>query len=275
MIFYEKQSEDFKVYRTEELSYPSHLHENIELFYCENGKIDVTCNFEKNTLKEGMWMIVMPNTEHSYISVGKCQGVMIFIKPTYLSSLSQHLDTIPENPFVICNTGLLRNCIEVLLHPQDSYPGLLESKGALYLIMGTLFRLCRFTEHIRTPSELSFSDILDYISKNFRHSLTLEDIATKFGLNYSYFSRMFKKKFGCTFRNYLNELRIDHAKYMLISTTLPITDICFECGFTTQRSFNRAFLSVAGCTPKEYRKKSGISTKNQGAHGACRYSMDD
>lgn len=63
--------------------------------------------------------------------------------------------------------------------------------------------------------------------------------------------------------NYLvNSFRADHAKTLLSTTKIKILDIALDCGYANERSFYRAFFSVTGMTPGQYRRsKRTLSTQ--------------
>ena len=96
-------------------------------------------------------------------------------------------------------------------------------------------------------------DVLGFIEKNFSNEITLDDIARSVGVNPSYLSRTFSDKIGYPITKYINEIRVDYAKSLLLSTDTPITDIAFSSGFKSIRTFNRVFMEHTGTTPKEYR----------------------
>jgi AraC-like DNA-binding protein len=68
------------------------------------------------------------------------------------------------------------------------------------------------------------------------------------------FCKYFKKSTKKTFITFLIELRICHAKKLLIENLCSISEICYASGFDNLSNFNRAFKSLARMTPKEYRK---------------------
>jgi AraC-like DNA-binding protein len=82
----------------------------------------------------------------------------------------------------------------------------------------------------------------------------LGDISARAGMGISTFCRVFKKRIGMSFVDYLHSIRINNAKKLLIQTHLYIDDICYECGFNNVSFFDRKFKEIAGMTPREYRK---------------------
>lgn len=93
-----------------------------------------------------------------------------------------------------------------------------------------------------------------YIQENCSDSgLSSQMVAEYLHINTSYFSEIFNKQMQESFSSYLNRIRIDNARKLLLSTKLPVYDIGFKCGFTTVQHFNRMFKKYTGMTPKQYR----------------------
>ncbi|MBK4216850.1 helix-turn-helix domain-containing protein [Paracoccus caeni] len=85
-------------------------------------------------------------------------------------------------------------------------------------------------------------------------STNMQTIAKKLGTDPATFSRSFKALTGMNFSTYLCAVRLGRARAMLADTSQPITDICFDSGFSNLSNFNRTFLRETGMTPRTYRK---------------------
>jgi len=94
-----------------------------------------------------------------------------------------------------------------------------------------------------------------YIAQHYHNQLKVYDIGAAIGLHPDYANTIFKKAFGCTLNEYLIETRISHAQRKLVTTTMNITNIAYDCGFNSISRFNAAFLKINGCTPREFRKR--------------------
>ncbi|GBR15214.1 AraC family transcriptional regulator [Asaia spathodeae] len=81
-------------------------------------------------------------------------------------------------------------------------------------------------------------------------------IAASLGMTASTFSRQFRALTGESFMGFLQRLRIGHACHLLTTTPLAVTDICRASGFGNLSNFNRAFLSLRGCTPRQFRQQA-------------------
>lgn len=94
----------------------------------------------------------------------------------------------------------------------------------------------------------------EYIRHNYQDDISLNDVASHVFLNSNYFSSLFKQKTGDTFRNYLRNIRIDKAKELLTSTNLRIYEIAMTVGYNEPSHFVRAFKSVTGKNPRDFRE---------------------
>ena len=83
-----------------------------------------------------------------------------------------------------------------------------------------------------------------------------ETIASTIGMTPSGFSRQFRAVTGETFMSFVQKLRIGHACHLLATTPKAVTDICREAGFSNLSNFNRVFLGLRGCTPRQFRQQS-------------------
>ena len=97
-------------------------------------------------------------------------------------------------------------------------------------------------------------EVATYIYNHYSERLILEDVAKKFNLSRSYLSKKFKSVTGFGFKEYIINVRIQHACELLLNTNKSITDIAFECGFNDSNYFGDAFRRTKGISPNKYRK---------------------
>ena len=96
--------------------------------------------------------------------------------------------------------------------------------------------------------------IITYISTHFHEPISLEILSDTFAVNKSYISRIFSQIFHISFPKYVNTIRVEHAKKLLLQSKVNITDIAIQCGYQNVPSFNRAFKNICGMTPSAYRQ---------------------
>lgn len=96
--------------------------------------------------------------------------------------------------------------------------------------------------------------ILQYVEENYNTALSTRDIAGRFFMNTSYFSKLFHEQMGCTFSNYLINVRVEKAKMMLTQTNMKLYDIAEAVGYTNVQYFSTIFKEKEGLTPSAFRQ---------------------
>jgi AraC-like DNA-binding protein len=86
--------------------------------------------------------------------------------------------------------------------------------------------------------------------------LTLEDLASVACLSPAHFNRVFHQLIGVPPVEYLTALRFQRARHLLLMTSLKITDICFEVGYTSTGSFTSRFTQMVGLSPRRLRDRA-------------------
>jgi len=104
-------------------------------------------------------------------------------------------------------------------------------------------------------SKLSKEFIVQYINLHYPENLYLENMAEIVGTTPKYFSNFFKKAMGVNFVEYLNRVKILHAKEMLKNTDIPISEIGEKTGYINSSTFTSTFKKYSGVSPTEYRKE--------------------
>jgi len=101
----------------------------------------------------------------------------------------------------------------------------------------------------------------DYLHAHLSASISLSDVAAAACLSPFHLLRVFQAVFHQTPHQYLNDCRLDRAKFLLERTRIPVTAICLECGFSSLGSFSALFHKCCGMSPRAWRKSHGIATE--------------
>lgn len=118
-----------------------------------------------------------------------------------------------------------------------------------------------FTRHLEysaqgTTSLQAIEVPVNYIREHFRDDLSIEQLANLAFLSVSALERRFKKYLHKTPKQFLNEVRLEHARKMLIDTQLPILDIALSCGYSDHSYFSGQFKALFGMLPSKLRKQA-------------------
>ncbi len=111
----------------------------------------------------------------------------------------------------------------------------------------------KILQNFNEEKKLKPRAVISYIQNHFTENIYLETLAETFHTSPSYLSRVIKKETSSTFSDYLNVLRINEAKKLLLNTRKPIKEIYETVGYNNRNTFIRIFKSITGTTPSDYR----------------------
>ena len=109
--------------------------------------------------------------------------------------------------------------------------------------------------HSMKGYSLLIRKVLTQIDYDLTADLSLKNLASQLNVNPSYLSTLFKKETGSTLTEYVNQKRIEHAIFLLNSSSLQIQMIAQYSGIPDVNYFTKTFKKIIGITPKEYRDK--------------------
>ena len=117
-----------------------------------------------------------------------------------------------------------------------------------------------FVPNVDADTIAMIDRVQSYIFERLKREIHMREVADLVGMGESAFSRFFKRNSGNSFTDYVTRLRISQACGLLADSRIPITDICFDVGYTNISNFNRLFRKVRGVTPSDYRRLAGQRT---------------
>lgn len=121
-----------------------------------------------------------------------------------------------------------------------------------FLIVNVKYFSQQFITH---ASDNSINAIVNYLNSNYQDDLSLKSIAEHFFLSTSYLSRQFTTEIGVGFHEYLSSIRVKYASDELLTSKRSIDEIAFNSGFSSSRTFSRAFKKFTHLTPHQYRQQ--------------------
>lgn len=125
-------------------------------------------------------------------------------------------------------------------------------------ILNHLMLLSCHQASMRTELPDSIRYLIKYMESNYTKPLTLDSLSDFAAINKYYLSREFKKYTGFSPNDYLITLRINQAKLLLNSTTMPASKIAHEVGIHDMNNFTNLFKKKTGMTPIQYRNSDLI-----------------
>ena len=255
MKFFHQYHTSPQIIHNNKINFEPHLHEAIEIIALFNGQTALSVDGESYTMSAGDFLIIFPNTVHSFYCDGEVDvGKFIFSVQAVPNLASLFDGSRPKCPIIkasdAASKGLDALSKEILECYSASSPSV--KSAYLFLLSAKLLELCELRH--RERSDDIVQQVFDYCQKNYRQSITQADVARALHISGSYLSHIFMYKLKINFCSYINILRINRACALLSQTKKSITEVADESGFSSLRTFNRAFARFVGTTPKDYRK---------------------
>lgn len=161
--------------------------------------------------------------------------------------------------------SLIYSSISIPFATNSSVIDFIEKKHYMYEIIQFLSEQFEMIMNATgNPSRNSvLDDILYYIDHNYQSNIKLETIAPLFGYNSAYLGKIFNKTVGESFNSYIDHMRIEHSKELLIQSTGKVYEIAEKVGYRNVDYFHKKFRKYVGESPAEFRKKNGILSEDE------------
>lgn len=258
--FYEKKFEKPHINTIQNLNFPAHLHDAVEIIYVKSGSIQVTIQDHSLEMTKGELAVVFPETVHAYRTAEpkKCDVILFIFDENMFGPFHNQLKrNHPLNPYL--ESHQVHNDILYALDRLEASSNEDASEflqGAwIQVILAHVLPLFHLEKNARPDNPDLTYRLVQYISLHFQEPMSLDTLAREMNVSKYYLSHVFSKKLKMGFHEYLNNIRLDYAQYLTRSTNHNFTRIWMDAGFESQRTFNRVFKEKYGSSPKEYRLK--------------------
>lgn len=224
------------------------------------------------------------NNAISYIDEKSCKiapNMLIIRKPKQLSNSKLHFKCyclhleIPEDNilyqdllsvpafFTLINENTYHALFESLMQHLIKQPSIKTDYFVLSKIFELIYRIKKDTTqnkivHYRNINNenISVQKAINHMKVNFSYPISLEDLGKLTGYSPNHFHRIFNTIVGISPQKYLENIRINQAKYLLIKNEMTITNIAYECGFSSHPHFSKIFKQRTLLTPYEFQQKN-------------------
>lgn len=254
-IIYQNIEQNFTVKITRNNCYPLHLHKEVEIFFVLDGAIDITIGSVTKNLTAGMFSIAFPNTVHETFTQNNSTAVMmIFDTELFPDFYSEFHNMTPENPFIDNSDfrRLIRPAIDSITECLETSCNTIDVrmlKGYVCVLLCHIFSALRLKASTDSTNDIT-ARIASYINSHFKEELSLNTLASALGYSRYHISHIFSDKFNMSFTEYLGRIRAEHAMGLLTHSDMSITDICYNSGFNSIRTFYRVFENTYHCSPR-------------------------
>lgn len=261
------------------MMYP-HKNPGMELVLVEHGSLDWAVDGVPEALKPGTLFFTLPWQTHGSMRIREPKNKIYFILFELPGSGFQPLEKITmaerfgfseqEQKFLSTTlvnarrhawpaTPLARHNFPELIQRLENDNETDEAIGismlrTLLLELASIIHTDSSVTHGSSDTIERIDQFLKTLNGKLEFPWTLDEMADACGVKRTYFSNITFKLTGYAPLQYLNHLRFEHACRLLGETDLSITDIGFECGYSTSQYFAETFKKYARMTPSNYRK---------------------
>ena len=231
-----------------------HSHTYSEIFYITEGAGSfIVSGIEFNVSKNDI-LLIAPGETHTEIS---SESLPLSYFVIGISGVSLTRTTLYTFPYFLTKDEKQELLFFFKQCHKEKRNQLFNSDKISTQLISTLLLLLEREQKLRIHStaEKEIEKIKAYLDKHYVDTIDLDRLAQKFHISKFYLSHQFKKEFDISPIKYLNYLRINEAKRLLLASDLPITEIAQQTGFTSPSYLTQSFKKEVGLSPSEFRAK--------------------
>ena len=234
-------------------------HDFWELLYADKGRVLIRLDGVPFQVRQGEFVLIAPGQSHSVSPSADAPFYVTAHFQTNLKGLSDLKHTVG------CVDSKGRRLLEDVLAEREGRRFGSEELVCSYLLEFLILAVRRHSErpsehpHLPTHFQQNMTDgtverTIAFLRANFAKPLTLRGVARELGVSSSHLEHLFKKATGRPVMSYLQDLRLEQAKVLLLESTLNVTQIAARCGYSSVHLFSRRFKQLVSVPPSEYAK---------------------
>lgn len=238
-----------------EWSHPDRVIETFEAIFVTEGVVYINEDGVEHILNPNQVLLLEPNKRHFGYKTSKDTSFfwLHWINSPDILLETKHLKL--DNAYNI--SLLFRQLLEY--RNQIGYPERLDYLTRLILI--------ELSESGKNAHKNQLAErAAAWIRANSDISLKASDVALHFGYNTDYLNRIFKKTYGKTLKEYIDIMKINHIKYLMLTTNQTLAEIADKSGFEEYKYFLKFFKYHEGITPSEFYGTYSASYTNTGGN---------
>lgn len=254
-----------------------HWHREYELILLTKGKVNIGINDKQFQLSAGGMAFFKGGDIHYIVATPDSNRFVFQFDMSLFNEnvvkkmdLASHLNKLSQVSLFWDEkiNRKLRTILQQIVNEESNnqYDKEFVIEGLMYRLIACMLRELPKDDEVKVPGIniqsktilITLNKVFSFVEKNYRTKVTLEDVSKATGFSPYYFTKFFKKNVGQTFIEFLNNYRIDKAKWEIINTDTPISSILNQGGFTSDKTFYRLFKKQVGLSPKQYKNKYNL-----------------
>ena len=232
------------------------------ILYVSSGWIRVNHGDEIVRLNPNQGILYMPKAEqvNFFSPEGQPTVHYVYFTGTAISETVDQLDAQDSMLFQLENGATLRALFHQMaqrFRPLKALNGRkpINQPGINGLLLQILDVLLQSKETKNGGGSYLLLPAMNFITENFRQPITLEQCAATLNLSVGRFAHLFTEHYGISPYRFILSMRMDEATELLLDSTLSISKVAEQSGFSDPCYFSRLFRKYTGRTPNEYRSR--------------------
>lgn len=244
-----------------------HSHSFYEFFYCIDGEGTFLTNYGEQAISKNSLIIVNPYVEHTESSTGThpLEYIVIGFRGPEINLPNHAFDNglFFYDDHALQFNAYLKEITSMCRESSQYTPAIVQ-----FLFNAIIFKIHSITNNcLKTESPLALSANVtlakNYIDNHFSKISNLDEIEERTHLSKYHLSRQFKKELAQSPIEYLHSVRFNHAKELLKSTNLTVTQISHNVGYKSATHFSLKFKQTFQQTPMSYRKEHRLQSTSK------------
>lgn len=224
------------------------------IMYIQKGMLYLEQANTTFTAQEGQFVLLNCHKPHSYRTEGRCENLFLHFDghsaPAYYNMILERLG----NVFSLPEPYLILKQINTIYRLFDTKSDIIEVVISKYITdILTDLSIQKPLASSSANNDLIIRKSVSYITNHLTDNLSVDFLAEQVALSPYHFIRIFKKGTGFTPHQYILNIKINTAKFLLSNTHMTIKEICYTSGFSSDSIFSTTFKKYVGVSPNKYR----------------------
>lgn len=226
------------------------------ILYVISGSLNVRAEGIDGTAREGQFLILDCYSPHCYGTGEGCTVLWVHFDGITARGYAELAAERCGNICTLSNPAPAVEYLRAILRMISSCKTVQEALLSRILTdLMTEFLISPLPGRKDQGYAAAIQEVISYITDHLEENLNVETLCQRTAFSPYYFIRVFKRETGFTPHQYVMNVRMDTARYLLANTNMQIKEICSRVGFSSESTFSSAFRKAQGMSPAHYRSR--------------------